>query len=179
MCTFIQYFSKLIYLQVYCIYKTIHVHLEPHLGVLHLPSSILHRQSCSSGASRWCTAFGIKCTSGASLGVLYLPTGILHMPSCTSEAPLECTAFAKQVYCRGRHVHWEPHLVYCICQQMYCRGHHAHQEPHFVVLHLPLSLMTLSWIFSAMHDCMLSMFANHQIRQQVVNEMGSQPDDYW
>ena len=49
-----------IYHQVYC--RDNHVHQEPHLGVLHLPSSVLWRPCCTSGAPLWCTAFAIKCT---------------------------------------------------------------------------------------------------------------------
>ena len=52
-----------------------------HLGILHLPSSVLHILSCESGAS---------------LGVLYLPAGVLHLPSCTSGASLGCTVFANR-----------------------------------------------------------------------------------
>ena len=65
--------------QVHCICIYHHVVQEPHLGVLHLPSSSLHILSWKSGASH---------------GVLYMPTGVLNMPSCTSEASLGCTAFA-------------------------------------------------------------------------------------
>ena len=108
--------------QVYCICH--HVHQEPHLGVLHLPSSVLQWPSCTSGASPGYTAFAVKCTAYAimyiwshtgvyyisqqvycsghhvfqepHLGVQHLPTGVLHMPSCTSGTSLECTAFASK-----------------------------------------------------------------------------------
>ena len=58
--------------QVYCIFY--HVHQKPHLGVLHLsafaldlPSSVLQRPSCTSGATLGCTTLAIKCYAEAML----------------------------------------------------------------------------------------------------------------
>ena len=79
--------------QVY--YRVHHVHQEPHLGVLHLPSSSLHIISFQSGASH---------------GVLYMPTGVLNMPSSN---------IRNNTGVHFRSLTW----VYCICHQVYCRGH--------------------------------------------------------
>ena len=99
---------------------------EPRLGALHLPSSVLHILSCKSGAS---------------LSVLYLPAGVLHMPSCKSQASLRCTAFV--IKCTTEAIMYIGMLtwVYYICNQEYCRGHHVHQEPHLGVLHLESRLL--------------------------------------
>ena len=88
---------------VYCIWHLVycichHVHREPHLGVLHLPSSVLQRPCCTSGAPLGCTAF-VKCT---------LETIIYS----TSGTPLGCTAYPI-MYIRS--LAW----VYCICQQVH------------------------------------------------------------
>ena len=76
--------------QVYCISICYHVPVlqEPHLGELHLLSSVLQRPSCTSEASLGCTAFAIKCTAEA----------IMYFRSFT------------WVYCRGHHLHQEPHF---------------------------------------------------------------------
>ena len=84
---------------------------EPHLGVMHLPSSVLHILSCKSGASH---------------GVLYMLTCALNMPSCTSEASLGCTPFAIKCTAEAIILHQgvlqEPHLI----------SYHVNQEPHMV-----------------------------------------------
>ena len=45
--------------------------------------------------------------------------------------------------------------MYCICQQVhwiyhqvYCRGHHVHQEPHLGVLHLPIKCTVETAMYS-------------------------------
>ena len=107
---------------VYCIYanrctECHYVHQKLHLGVLHLPSSVLQRPSSNiknNTGVHFRSLTGLlhlpssglhilSYKSGASHGVLKMPTGVLNIPSCTSEASLG---------------------VYCICHQVYCRGHH-------------------------------------------------------
>ena len=189
---------------VYCICHHVHVHQEPHLGVLYLPAGALDLQFTVKSTAEaimyirsntvvyyishqvYCGSHGVlqephldvlhilSCKSGAPLGALYLPIGVLHMPSCTcaSGASLGCTVFVSrytgftiyhQVYCRGHHVHQEPHLgvlhlpssvlhmsssnirsntgVYYISHQVYCRGHAVLQEPYLGVLLLPSSVL--------------------------------------
>ena len=113
-----------IYHKVYC--RDHHVHQEPHLSVLHLPSSVLNMQSfnirsntgvyyishqvylrpCCSGApllhlpSSVCI---LSCKSGASLSYCICHTGVLHMLSCTSGASLGCL---HKVCCRNNHVQY-------------------------------------------------------------------------
>ena len=105
-----------------------HVFQEPHLGVLHLLSSVLYILWCKSGASLWCTVFA---------------NSVLHMPSCTSGATLGCTTLAIKcttegiMYFRIRSLTWG----YCICHQVYCICHHVFQKPHFCVLHLTSSVL--------------------------------------
>ena len=96
--------------EVYC--RSCDVFQEPHLSELHLPSSVLHILSCTSGVSLGCTVFAIRCRAYCisyhvlkepHLGVLHLPAGALHLPSsvlqrpsCSSGATLGCTAFASR-----------------------------------------------------------------------------------
>ena len=119
---------------------------EPHLGVLHFPSSVLHILSCTSGASLnvhqephlvYCIYQQVYCIchhlqQEAHLGVLLLPSSVLQRPWCTSGAS-RVYCICHQVYCISYHVYQEPHLVYCICHQVYCMCicHHVQQEPHW------------------------------------------------
>ena len=78
---------------MYCICH--HVHHEPHLGVLHLPSSVLHTcNHLTPGATLWCTMFhrvyyishqvysrDHAVLQEPRLGVLHLPAGVLDLPS--------------------------------------------------------------------------------------------------
>ena len=79
--------------QVYCICH--HVHQEPRLGVLHLPSRVLHILSCKSGAS---------------LGVLYLPHRCTAYAIVYIRSPTWVYCICNQVCCVSYHVHQEPHL---------------------------------------------------------------------
>ena len=108
---------------VYCI--SYHVHQEPHLGVLHLPtgtlhlpSSVLQRPSCTSGT---------LLQSSRSLSWVYcicqqVAEGMMYFRSPNSATWVYC--ICHQVYCISYHVNQEPQLVYCICQQVYCICHH-------------------------------------------------------
>ena len=173
---------------VYCIWNQVyyrghHVHLDAHLGVLHLQSSVLQRPSCTSGATLgyttltimyfrsltwvYCICHQKTCISyhvnqKPRFGVLHLPSSVLQRQTCTLGASLGCTAFAikctayaimyfrsltwvycicHQVHCISYHVIQEPYLVYCICQQVYCICQHIHQKPHLGVLNLPSSVL--------------------------------------
>ena len=149
---------------VYCIchqvyYRSHHVYQEPHLRVLHLPSSVLQKPSCISGASLGCTAFAIKCIaylsctsgdSGASFGVLYLPRGVLHMPSsvlhvpsCTSGASLLCPAFANR--CTAYAIMYLKSLTSVYCIVIKCTVY-VHPEAHLGVLYLPTGVILTSLI---------------------------------
>ena len=134
------------------------VHQEPHLGVLHFQSSVLHILSCSSGASLGCTKFAkrytgftIKCTAETikyikSLTWVYY---ICHQVYCichhlTSWATLGCTTLAIKCTAEAMLYFTSPTWVYCICHQVYCISYHINQEPHLVyyschtgVLHMP------------------------------------------
>ena len=143
---------------------------EPHLGVLHLPSSVLHILSCKSGASLGILYLSLRCTAYAIMYIrsLTLVYCICHQLYCichylTSGTTLGCTILAikctaeAMLYCRSST--W----VYCICHQVYCRGnhiqyirsptwvycisYHVRQEPHLGVLHLPSSVLHIlsSW----------------------------------
>ena len=72
-----------------------HVHQEPHLGVLHLPSSVLHMQSsniCKSNTGVCYISHQVYCRG---LAVLQEPDWVyLHLPSCTVETIMYSTSGA-------------------------------------------------------------------------------------
>ena len=68
-----------IYHQVYC--RGHHAHQEPHVGVLHLPSSVLHIPSSNirSNTGVYYISHEVYCRGHAVLQELHL--GVLHLPS--------------------------------------------------------------------------------------------------
>ena len=101
---------------VYCICQLVywichHAHQKLHLGVLHLPSSVLQRPSSN-----------IRNNTGVYFRSLTWVYCICH-----------------QVVCISYHVNPEHHMVYCICQQVYWICHHVHQKLHLGVLQRPSS----------------------------------------
>ena len=104
--------------------KYTHLLQEPHLGVLllptgflHLPSNMLQRPTCTSGASLRCAALSSR--------VLSILSDVHQEPHLGG---LMCY-----------HVLQEPHFDVPYCHQTYCISYHVGllQEPHFGVLHLP------------------------------------------
>ena len=95
-----------IYHQVYC--RDHHVHQEPHLGVLHLPSNVLNMQSSNirSNTGVYYISHQVYCRGHAvlqepHLDILHLPSSVLHILSCKSGAslsilylPHRCTTYA-------------------------------------------------------------------------------------
>ena len=125
----------------YCICH--HVHQEPHMGVLHLPSSVLHmpssnirsntgvyyinhshhvlqRPCCTSGATLACTAFAIKCVVET---VMY----------STSGAPLGCTAFA--IKCTAYPIMLSRSLTWCTASTNWCTA--------YVIMYI----RSLAWVY--------------------------------
>ena len=95
-----------IYHKVYC--RDHHVHQEPHLGVLHLPSSVLNMQSFNirSNTGVYYISHQVYCRGHAvrqepHLDILHLPSSVLHILSWKSGAslsilylPHRCTTYA-------------------------------------------------------------------------------------
>ena len=141
------------------------------MGVLHLPSSVLHILSCKSGASH---------------GVLYMPTGVLNMPLCTSRASLGHTEYAI-MYIRSftwcllhlpssvlqrpssnirnntrvlfRSFTW----VYCICHQVVCISSHVNQEPHMVSSEAYKSIKCTAFAIMYIRSLTWVYFISHQV----------------
>ena len=123
--------------QVYC--RGHAVLQEPHLGVLHSPSSVLHFLSCKSGASLGVLYLSHRCTAYAIIYIrnLIRVYCICHQVYCichhlTSGAALGCTTLAIKCTAEAmlcfRSLTW----VYCICHLVYCISCHVNQEPHLV-----------------------------------------------
>ena len=111
-----------IYHQVCCI--SYHVNQEPHLGVLHLPSSVLYIPSSNirTNTGVYYISHQVYCRGHALLQKPHL--GVLHILSCKSGTshgilylPHRCTAYAI-MYIRS--LTW----VYCICHKVHCICHH-------------------------------------------------------
>ena len=120
---------------------------EPHLGVLHLPSSVLQRPSpnirnntevyfrsltsvcyichqvvCISyhvnQEPHMCPVYANRCTEYAIMYIRSFTWCLLHLPSSVLQRPSSNIRNNTRVLFRS--LTW----VYFICHQVYCRGHH-------------------------------------------------------